>query len=141
MVSFGVAVRTEQVAFSGLCHDFRPTAIAEYSRIELKHLRARLPMVKLHGCHVSGIAANAAFASKQRDELELPSARPLQLSRVALVVEIGVPILAATAAESHLSSAKRRAADLAQNGRRNTHHIDILGRSCAHGDRKKWPVL
>ena len=64
---------------------------------------------------IAAVPASAAFAAQHPDQLQLALASPDLLARIALMVVVGIAVLAKSAAELRLTTFQARAADDAED--------------------------
>jgi hypothetical protein len=113
-----VAICAKQTALLRFGNDQFPLQICQRPHIELEQLFRGLEVVKLESSVVPGVPTVAAFSAHRRDEPEFPLATALLLTLVALMMVVGVSILAASPTELSLSTSERGTADNAGSGSR-----------------------
>lgn len=118
IVPLSVAIRAEQTAFPSFDNDQFPLKICERAHVELEQLLRGLHVVKLEGSVVPCVPTVAAFSTHRRDEPEFPLPTAFLLALVALMMVVGVSILAASPTELSLSTSERGTADNAGSGSR-----------------------
>jgi hypothetical protein len=120
IVQFGVAVGTEKLTLARLRQDLIPGEISQRTHIQLKRLLTWVPMVELECCVITTVAASFAPSAKLLNESQFSGTTALALTFVALMVIVGIEVLAATPAEHRLTPTERARADHAMNHERRS---------------------
>jgi hypothetical protein len=101
-----MTVRAEQIAFGGFGLDLHPAPVCERSRVELKGLARRVAMMEFKSGEVPCVSTSHALTAHHADKSRLVDSAAFELSGIALLMVVGVSILAGTGAKGSLPATK-----------------------------------
>jgi len=89
-----MTVRAQQVALGRFVLDRCPLPVGKCSRVELKSLARGIAMVEFQGSEIARVPTSHALAVHQADQPGFVAAAAFVLFGVALMMIVGMPVLA-----------------------------------------------